>query len=151
GDKLTVEVWGRSEISGPHTIGPDGRISVPIAGPLKCSDLTRGEIEKAITAALEKYYQPVSVTVRVDEYASNRVSVLGNVETPGSYLFTDQPTLLGALSMAGGVGRDLKLPIALSSRCSVIRGRSQIVWVDLAELLNRGNVSLNIPLQRNDV
>jgi polysaccharide export outer membrane protein len=151
GDKLTVDVWGRSEISGPHIIGPDGRISVPIAGSLTCSNLTREEVEQAITKALDKYYKAVSVTVRVDEYASNRVSVLGNVETPGSYLFTDQPTLLGALSMAGGVGRDLEHPTAMSPRCSVIRGRSQIVWVDLGELLGRGNVGLNIPLQRNDV
>src|SRR5262245_26544360 len=151
GDKLTVDVWGRSEISGTHIIGPDGRISVPIAGSLVCSDLTREQLEQSIAQALEKYYKAVSVTVRVDEYASNRVSVLGNVEQPGSYLFTDRPTLLGALSMAGGVSRDLKHPTALSARCSIVRGRNQIVWVDLAELLSRGNVGLNIPLQRNDV
>ena len=32
GDKLTVSVWGRPEVSGKHTVGPDGRLAIPLAG-----------------------------------------------------------------------------------------------------------------------
>ncbi len=149
GDKLTLRVWGREEISGPHTIGPDGKISVPIAGGLACTDLTREQVEEAITKALDKYYRAVAVTVSVDEYASNRISVLGSVRQPGNFSFATRPTLLSALSQAGGLS-DAKTGVS-SPRCSVIRGRDQIVWIDLGELLWRGNVSLNIPLQREDV
>lgn len=149
GDKLTITVWGRPEISGPQTVGPDGQISVPVGGSLLCSNLTREETEQAITTVLMKYYTQVSVTVRVDEYLSNRVSVLGNVEKPGSFTFTGPPTLLGALSEAGGLAD--RGNIVMSPRCSIIRGRTQIVWIDLSELLWHGNIGLNIPLQRDDI
>ena len=32
GDVLQLQVWGRPELSGRHTVGPDGVISVPMAG-----------------------------------------------------------------------------------------------------------------------
>ena len=36
-------------------------------------------------------------------------------------------------------------------RCAIIRGGGQIVWIDLALLLNKGDLALNIRLARNDM
>ena len=63
--------------------------------------------------------------------------------------FPGQGTLLEALSMAGG------LPIvaeqAFLTKCAIIRGKDTIIWVDLNELLQNGNVALNARIINNDV
>ena len=43
------------------------------------------------------------VTVRVQEYATQDVSVLGQVHTPGTYAITTPQTILKVLSLAGGL------------------------------------------------
>jgi polysaccharide export outer membrane protein len=89
------------------------------------------------------------VTVRVEKYTSYRVYVLGRVGNPGALQFESQPTLLDVVTRASG------MPItggekAEPGRCAIIR-RDQMVWVDLKNLLNDGNLALNIRLARNDL
>lgn len=147
GDQITIEVVGREELSGQQIIGPDGQITLPVAGSLKVRNLTRQEAANAITRSLSRYYKDVYTNVRVDKYTSNRVIILGRVENPGAIEFDTTPTLLEILSKAGGL--PLLRPEQVLTRCSIIRG-DQIIWIDLKRLLT-GDLSLNIPLQRNDV
>src|SRR5271165_5016987 len=83
GDEITVEVWNHAELSGHHVIGPDGKITIPIAGILKVVDLTREQAQKAVSEAFSRYYSDLSVTVRVDRYTSYRVYILGRAAVPG--------------------------------------------------------------------
>ena len=152
GDEITVDVWNHAELSGHHVIGPDGKITIPISGTLKVSELTRDEAQKTIAAALSRYYSDLSVTLRVDRYTSYRVYLLGRAGNPGMLQFDTQPTLLDVVTRAailqstsGGVTTP---PLG---RCAILRGRDQMVWVDLQALLSQGNLALNIRLQRNDV
>lgn len=152
GDEIAVDVWNHPELSGHHVIGPDGQITIPISGTIKISDLTRDDAQHAIATALSRFYSDLSVTLRVDRYTSYRVYLLGRAGNPGMLQFDTQPNLLDVVTRAailqstsGGV---ITPPLG---RCAILRGRDQIVWVDLQALLSRGNLALNIRLQRNDV
>lgn len=149
GDQITVEVWGRPEVSGAHLIGPDGMITMPLAGPVKVSATTREEAAAAITTQLSRYYNRPAVVLRVDQYTGNRITVLGRVQNPGLITFDQQPTLLEALARAGA------LPVidkeATLTRCAVFRGRDKVAWVDLKHLLNRMDPNYNIRLMPGDL
>lgn len=152
GDEISVQVWGRPELSGQHVIGPDGRITLPVVGLLKIGGLSRDDAQKAIQSSLERFYTDLAVTFKVDKYSSYHIYVLGRVGFPGALQFETQPTLIEALTRAdplpvGGVGSEK----AGLVRCAIFRGHDRIVWVDLRELFGRGNLSLNIRLARNDV
>ncbi|MBK1699970.1 SLBB domain-containing protein [Thiococcus pfennigii] len=147
GDEIGIDVAARPEISGRHLIGPDGQITLPIAGGVEIGGLTREEAARRIFDALSPYYLDLFVTVRVDRYGSNRIVVLGRVENPGVLQFDTPPTLLETLAQAGGL--PLLRKEQLLTRCAVVRG-DQILWVDLARLLT-GDLALNIRLQRNDL
>lgn len=156
GDQMTVEVWGYQELSGKHVIGPDGRITLPLVGPLRLTDLSREQAAKAITKKFAPFYLNLSVAVRVDQYASNRVLVLGRVSRPGEIQFgMTAPTLLEAISKAGGFAKASGLQGDAQSlpftHCAIFRGRDQIVWLELEPLLTGKDLSLNLKLQRNDV
>ncbi len=152
GDEINIEVWGHAELSGKHILGPDGKITLPVAGPIKISELTREQTQDIVTSTLGRYYADISVTVRVDKYSSWHIYILGRVGSPGALQFDVQPNLLQVLTRAaslpiGGIGADK----AGLVRCAIFRGNDKIVWVDLKQLLARGNLALNINLARNDL
>ena len=41
GDRIFLDVAARTELSGEHRIGPDGRFTLPFAGSLEVAGLTR--------------------------------------------------------------------------------------------------------------
>ena len=45
GDEIQISVWGRAELSGKHTVGPDGNITLPYVGPFPIANLTRTETD----------------------------------------------------------------------------------------------------------
>jgi polysaccharide export outer membrane protein len=152
GDDIFVEVWGRPELSGKHMIGPDGKITLPVAGVTTLAGMTRDAAQEAIKQTLSKFYSDLSVTVRVDHYSSYHVYILGRVSNPGALQFETQPTLLEVLTRAGslpigGIGADK----AGLVRCAVFRGGDKIVWINLKSLMTQGNLALNIRLARNDL
>jgi len=155
GDQVTIETWGYPELSGAHTIGPDGRITLPLVGPFKAVDLSREQAAQAIKTKLAPYYQSLTTTVRVDKYASNRILVLGRVVKPGEVQFGNTaPSLLESIALAGGLSSTRKAESGETlpyTRCAVFRGRDKVAWIGLEPLLTGKDLSLNIKLQRNDI
>ena len=149
GDHISLQVWNRPELSGKHVIGPDGQITVPLAGSLKVAAMTREEAAGDIRSRLNNYYTLPLISLGVDQYQGNRVTVLGRVLTPGILQFDRPPMLLDVLARAGS------LPVldkqATLTRCAIFRGREKIIWVDLKRLLNRGDLEYNIRLKPNDL
>ena len=91
------------------------------------------------------------MTLSVIEYHNNKAFVLGRVSNPGVVSFPGEGTLLEALSLAGGLPVLEKENDSFLSKCAIIRGRDKIIWIDLKELLNNGNMSLNARIRNNDV
>ncbi|MFY7907861.1 MAG: polysaccharide biosynthesis/export family protein, partial [Burkholderiaceae bacterium] len=120
GDHVSVQVWGRPEVSGKMVLGPDGRITLPLAGPVRLADATREEAAAKVRQSFASFYRQPAVTLSVDQYTANKVTVLGRVQNPGAITFENPPTLLEALSRAGS------LPVidkqATLTRCAIFRG-----------------------------
>jgi polysaccharide export outer membrane protein len=60
------------------------------------------ELRDTITAALDKYMPSPLVSVIVREVHSFKVTVIGEVKTPGRYELRSRTTVLDVLAMAGG-------------------------------------------------
>jgi polysaccharide biosynthesis/export protein len=147
GDEISIEFPGRPELSTKSAIGPDGRITLPLAGPIVIANLTREAAAQKICATLSTYYTSMSATVDVLKYGSNHITLLGNVKTPGVMFFEQTPTLLEALSRGGVETRpDGSLP----DQCVIYRG-DQVFWVDLQDLLMSGSPLADLRLRRNDL
>ncbi len=155
GDKISINVWNHPDLSGAHTIGPDGKITVPLIGVQKITDLSREQAAEQIKKALLPYYQQVNASVKIEEYTANKIFVLGRVVKPGEVFFGNSPlTLLEAIARAGGIVRENSQTgqVALTqARCAVFRGRDKVAWIGLAPLLTGRELNLNIKLQRNDI
>jgi polysaccharide export outer membrane protein len=155
GDEITVDIAGRPDLQAKLVVGPDGCVTLPLAGDIKLDGMTRPDAGKAIEAALSRYYDNLVVQVTVTKYTSNRVLVLGAVATPGEVTFEGTPTLLEALTRSGlatgqnatGQNKVAQIP----ERCAIYRGSDQVVWVQLRELVASGNTLADLRLRRDDV
>ena len=146
GDEITVDIAGRPDLEAKLVVGPDGCVTLPLAGDIKLDGMTRPEAGKAIEAALAHYYDNLSVQVTVTKYTSNRVLVLGAVATPGEVTFEGTPTLLEALTRSGLVTGPNKVA-AIPERCAIYRGSDQVVWVELRQLVESGNTLADLRLR----
>jgi polysaccharide export outer membrane protein len=147
GDEISIQFPGRPDLTGKNVIGPDGRVTLPLAGPIKLADLTREAAGLKIVEAMSPFYTQLTATVQVEKYGSNHVTLLGDVKSPGLVSFERTPTLLEVLSRGGIEPRpDGRMP----EQCVIYRG-DQVYWVELQELLTTGSPLADLRLRRNDV
>ena len=164
GDEINIQVAGRPELSGKYMVGPDGRISLPTAGTLDLSNMTREQAADAVNKAYSQYYNTISASVSIDKYGSNRVLIVGAVEHPGIMTFDQTPTLLEAVTRAGGLQAQVtptgraatpgqSAGESIPEECTIYRQSAkgqQVLTVKLRELLTSGNPLADLRLRRND-
>ena len=80
-----------------------GDINLPSAGRVHAAGLTVEQLEASITTRLKRVLQDPTVTVSIEEYRSQPVSVMGAVGTPGVLQLQGRKTLFEVLSLAGGL------------------------------------------------
>ena len=102
GDKLRIEVYREPQLSHSLQIRPDGKISLPLAGDLVAAGQTPGALRDVISNALREYVTNPVVTVIVVETEMPTISVMGEVNDPGSVPLKGRMTVIEALAAAGG-------------------------------------------------
>jgi polysaccharide export outer membrane protein len=103
-DRLSVEVYGITELTRSVQIDGSGRISLPLIGDMMAAGKTPAELSTEITRSLaEHYVRDPRVTVNVVEAASQIVTVDGAVQEPGLYPIVGNMTLMRAIARAKGV------------------------------------------------
>jgi len=104
-DVLDVAVWSNPDVSRTVPVRPDGMISLPLLNDVRASGLSPMQLRGWLTTALEKYMPSPLVSVIVREVHSFKVSVIGEVKTPGRYELRSRTTVLDVLAMAGGLSQ----------------------------------------------
>ena len=144
-DSVNISVFRHDELSMEATISPTGKISYYFVRDVQAAGLTQFELRDKIQEELAKYIRDPSVVVRISEYRSHKVFVLGQVENPGVYYMRNDYTLLEAISAAGGISADAYLGGAYLVR------DDEVLLVNFSQLIENGNMGENIPLSLNDV
>ncbi|MEO1204543.1 MAG: polysaccharide biosynthesis/export family protein [Pseudomonadota bacterium] len=102
GDVLQITVWKEIDLSGEALIGPDGRITLPLAGSISTSKRSISELEEELRDKLASYVTDPEVTVALRQVVGSRVYVIGKVNRPGMFLLDGEMDVMQALSLAGG-------------------------------------------------
>lgn len=101
GDKIKVATFGEEKLSGDFEISPAGTIAFPLIGEVKAAGLQTEELSKEIEAKLaEGYLLDPKVSVQVANFRP--VYILGEVNKPGEYPYTQGLTIRGAVAKADG-------------------------------------------------
>jgi polysaccharide export outer membrane protein len=150
GDTIAIQVYGQPDMSSTVYVADDGTVSVPLAGNVPVSGLSPAEAGKSIEASLKNHKILVDphVTVTVTQTRSQRVSVLGQVGTPGRYAIESNTSIFDLLAQAGGVsatGSDVIYIIRQDKD-----GRETRYPVDLKGLASGNGTVLTMALKGGD-
>jgi polysaccharide biosynthesis/export protein len=105
GDLIDIEVFSTPELSGKFRVDEGGSVTLPLGGSVKVGGLTVSDAASAVEHGLQTSQIMTSpkVTVFVIEYATQGITILGEVRTPGTFTLLGSHTLYDALAAAGGV------------------------------------------------
>lgn len=148
GDLVEIRVTDQEELSGEYEVSEDGSIRFPWIEDVEVVGRTKSELAKLIETKLaDGWLRQPQVSVKVVRRQNREVSVLGQVNEPGSYPFKERLTLVQAISLAGGMN-----PLAHTKRVKLIRetdGGRQTYEVDVRKILESKREDL--PLLPGDV
>jgi polysaccharide export outer membrane protein len=97
-------------------VSANGQITLPLVGDIAAEGRSAMQLQRDIAHRLEEYVKNPDVTIFIKEYASQRVTVEGEVNQPGIFPIEGRTTLLQAVALAHGTNQ-----IALLQRVVVYR------------------------------
>jgi polysaccharide biosynthesis/export protein len=104
GDLLEVSVYGAAEYDKQVRVSSAGEITLPLAGTVKVGGMTTSQAESILAKKFSDggYFNDPKVSVLEKEFATQAISVLGEVQKPGIYPLPGTRNLFDVLSAAGG-------------------------------------------------
>ena len=101
GDKLQINVFNQTDLTGEYTLDANGRFTMHLIGKVKAKGLTPTELEALLVSKLKPdYLVNPRVSVRVDNFRP--FYIIGEVKSPSSYAYVNGMTYLTAVAIAGG-------------------------------------------------
>jgi polysaccharide export outer membrane protein len=104
GDVIDVTVFNTADLSGRLRVDQEGRVDLPVGGLLEVAGLTSNQAGRAIEKRLHdgQIMLDPHVTVQICQFATQGITLMGEVHAPGTYPLFGPHTLYEALSFAGG-------------------------------------------------
>lgn len=144
-DQFRVILTGSKDQIYSLNVNLDGTILFPELGSVYVAGLTFQEVKDKLSNMIDQAYIGVEIDISLQNLSAKKVTIVGAVKTPGTYLINPFSTITGALAYSGGISeigslRDIKL----------IRNNGSVFSFDLYDLLIRGDRSNDLTLEAGD-
>ncbi len=150
-DVLKVTVYNHPDLTATDRVSGEGSITLPLIGEIKVAGLSVDQVAKNIAARLaDGYIVDPNVSVFVVEFRSRKTIIMGQVNKPGIYMLSGNTTFLELVSMAGGLTREAGDRASIKRRPQPGSAAEGIITIDLRQLIELGNTSLDVPLMDGD-
>jgi polysaccharide export outer membrane protein len=150
-DTLNVLVWRNPELSTTVMVRPDGYISTPLVDDLQAAGRSPVDVARDIEKALSRYIRDPVVSVTVPGFQgdiADQVRIVGEAAKPQSVPYRQNMTVLDAILQAGGMTE-----FADGNKTVLIRSSQgdKRYSVRLKDLMQRGDLSANVPVMPGDI
>lgn len=170
-DQIQVDIFNVPEFSGDegaHTLLVDGTANFPWIGNVSLEGLTLNQAADRLEQEYSPFINDPLITVRLTRPRAIRISVVGEVNRPGSYTLdpiervvervnnvdaaegnNQWTSLVQAIQTAGGITQTANVR-DIQIRRPTRAEEEQIISVSLWELLQTGDISQDITLRDGD-
>ena len=144
-DQFTVILSGSRESIFDLNVKLDGTILFPEIGSVSVVGETFGEVKEKLSNLINQSYIGVQIDLSIKNLSAKKITIVGAVKSPGTYLVNPFSTISSALAYSGGISeigtlRDIKL----------IRNNGRIFTFDLYNLLINADRSDDITIEAGD-
>ena len=123
----------------------DGTILFPELGSIYVAGLTLQEVREKLSSIVSQSYIGVNIDISLTNLSAKKVTIVGAVKTPGTYLMNPFSTITGALAYSGGISE-----IGSLRNINLIRNNGLIYSFDLYDLLIKGDRSNDLTIEAGD-
>lgn len=151
GDEIIVLLTGLNESSVRTKISPEGNLQIPYAGIVYLNGFTIEQATNLIKSKMTKVYPALSsgqtkLAINLGNTRSIKITIIGEVKTPGSYTLSSLSTLFNVLYNSGGPNQNGSL-----RNIELIRNNKLYKTVDFYSFLQQGLLDGNVRLEDQDV
>ena len=144
-DQFIVILSGSKDAIFKLNVKLDGTILFPELGAISVVGLSFQEVKDKLSQLIEQSYIGVNIDVSIQNLSAKKITIVGAVQTPGTYLVNPFSSITSALAYSGGISdigslRDIKL----------IRNNQEVFSFDLYDLLIRGDRSKDLTIEAGD-
>lgn len=149
GDEIAVKVWRNDDLNRDVRVDPSGNISLPLVGKVKASGLTISQLREEVTLRLSKYFVDPQVDINVSNLKSQKVYVLGEVKSPGTFDWQANMPAWEVISKAGGFTLDANEENVLLVRSE--DGKTVVRALNIRNMFKEGKLSRGTYLRNGDL
>jgi polysaccharide export outer membrane protein len=153
GDVLEITVLGNADLSRSATVQPSGSITFPLLNEVRVAGLTVSEVQQKMATLLQKdFLVDPHVEVKVKEFLSQFVVVIGELNTPGRKVLRGGSRLVDVLVESGGFTPRASGEIVITRTEGSFEGGAKVVRMRLGGTFSAQDyVGLEVPLRNGDV
>jgi len=155
GDMLDVTVFDNADLSVTATVQTDGALPLPLLGEVPVAGMTVAEVQARVTTLLERdYLVNPQVTVRVKEYRSQFVFVVGEMTKTGRHALKGATRLIDLLVVeAGGLTARASGDIVVTRSSGTFDDGTKTLKLRLrpGDLSPENQLKLETPLRSGDI
>ena len=149
GDKIEIIVYRHDDLKRTVQIDTSGKITYPLVGDIQAGGLSIFQVRDRIRDGLLKYIIDPQVSIGVTTVQSQKVVVLGEVNSPGLFNLDSPLTSLEAISKAGGFTVGAKKKNVL-----LIRGglkKHEFITLNIDKFLSEHDMTQDVSLKSGDI
>lgn len=151
GDVLKISVYNHPDLLTIARIEGDGAILFPLIGQVHVAGMTVSKVSSKINELLaDGYVVSPQVTIFIEEFRSQRATIMGQVNKPGLYELKGYTTFLEILSRAGDLSKDAGDSAVIKRKTNGDNPPEKSIVIDLKKLIEMGDMSQNIPIFDGD-
>jgi len=145
-DQFTVILSGSKEEIFDLNVNLDGSILFPELGSIYVVNETFQEVKTKLKNLIDQSYIGVQIDLSLKNLSAKKITIVGAVKTPGTYLVNPFTTISSALGYSGGISE-----IGTLRNIKLIRTDGTTYTFDLYKLLINGDRSNDITIESGDV
>ena len=145
-DQITVILSGSKDAIFNLNVKLNGTILFPELGAIAVAGKTFGEVKETLSGLIDQSYIGVQIDVSIKDLSAKKITIVGAVKAPGTYLVNPFSTISSALAYSGGISE-----IGTLRNIRLIRSNGSTFSFDLYKLLINGDRSDDITIEAGDV
>ena len=148
-DTISINLTDTDDLDGSYIIGPNGDIDLPFVGKINIENLTLTETKKKLISVLKKYYKNYDLQIKIEEFNSSKVYILGAVKNQLTINLNQKPIKL--IDAAIQANYNPNSADKNYGNKGLLRRDNQVYKIDINKIFQSIDTKENFYLKKNDV
>ena len=148
-DVISINLTDTDDIDGSYIINPDGNVDLPFVGKINIDNLTLIETKKKLISVLKKYYKNYDLQLKIEEFNSSKVYILGAVKNQLTINLNQKPIKL--IDAAIQANYNPNSSDKNYGNKGLLRRNNQVYKIDINNIFQSMDTKDNFYLKKDDV